>query len=209
MQITRFVLGSFSTNCYIVSQDKQGPCILIDPSADGEMLVEHLRTHQLEPQAVFLTHSHYDHLLGVPALQDAWPALPVYCHPLDIPKETQEWDMGQLFPTVAAFHHVTPMQDSAEYSVAGLCIQALHTPGHTPGSVVLLCENLMFSGDTLFYENIGRTDFPGGNMQQMQSSLRRLNSLTQNYRILPGHEQETTLSHEQRCNPWMLQAARA
>ncbi len=183
-----------------------GPCVLIDPADGGQALIDWLLQKKLVPQAVLLTHGHYDHYLAVPALQAQWPQLPVYCHPLDVPTERFERDMGQVFPTVAAFENLHLLQDGQHLTLAGLDFQVLHTPGHTPGSVVFLCSGVLFSGDTLFFESIGRTDFAGGDMGQMTASLRRLSQLDDSLRVLPGHEQETTMAHEKRFNPWLQRA---
>ena len=206
MEINRFVLGTYATNCYVVSQQVSGSCVLIDPADGGQALTDWLLQKKLVPQAVLLTHGHYDHYLAVPALQAQWPQLPVYCHPLDVPTEQFERDMGQVFPTVAAFENLHLLQDGQHLTLAGLDFQVLHTPGHTPGSVVFLCSGVLFSGDTLFFESIGRTDFAGGDMGQMTASLRRLSQLDDSLRVLPGHEQETTMAHEKRFNPWLQRA---
>ena len=104
---------------------------------------------------------------------------------------------------MSAFENVTPIADQQELSLAGYTIKVLHTPGHTPGSVVFLMGDTMFSGDTLFAGSIGRTDFAGGNLQQMKQSLKKLISLDGDYRIYPGHEDYTTLSREKRINPYL------
>ena len=206
MEINRFVLGLFSTNCYLISEKKTGPCVLVDPADKGDDLVDWLKKNELVPQAVLLTHSHYDHILAIPALQAQWPQLPVYCHPLDVPEELTERDMGRVFPTVAAFANLLPLEDGQVLSTAGLTFQVLHTPGHTPGSVVFLCGDALFTGDTLFFENIGRTDFAGGDMAQMTASLRRLRQLDDHLRVFPGHDRESTMAHEKLHNPWLRRA---
>ena len=152
---------------------------------------------------MLLTHGHYDHILAVPALQQRWPGLPVYCHPLDVPKETVEYDMGQTFPTVAAFANLQPLTEGQQLTAAGIPFRVLHTPGHTPGSVCFVSGDVMFSGDTLFYRSIGRTDFAGGSIPQMKASLQRLADLPGDYQVLPGHEGATLLSEERRSNPYL------
>ena len=203
MQIQRFVLGPFATNCYVVVGDDPARCVLIDPADNGPALVRRLEADGRTPEAVLLTHGHYDHILAVPALQQRWPGLPVYCHPLDVPKETVEYDMGQTFPTVAAFANLQPLTEGQQLTAAGIPFRVLHTPGHTPGSVCFVSGDVMFSGDTLFYRSIGRTDFAGGSIPQMKASLQRLADLPGDYQVLPGHEGATLLSEERRSNPYL------
>ena len=206
MDINRFVLGDFATNCYVVRGPEPGRCLLIDPAGQGPQLAAWLEAQQLQPAAVLLTHGHYDQILAVPALQERWPALPVYCHPLDVPEALTETDMGQVFPTVAACANLQPLADGQTRQLAGLTLTVLHTPGHTPGSVCLCCEDVLFSGDTLFCESIGRTDFEGGDDAAMAASLARLAALPGDWQVLPGHEDPTTMAHERRYNPWLRRA---
>lgn len=203
MQVKRFVLSMFQTNCYVISGNEKGKCILIDPADRAEVIIEYLKEMNLIPEAILITHGHYDHFLAVPKLQQCYEGLKVYCHPLDCPKEKEEYDMGMVFPTVSAFENVTSIADQEELFLAGFSIKVLHTPGHTPGSVVFLIEDAMFSGDTLFAGSVGRTDFPGGNIQQMKRSLKKLASLEKDYPIYPGHEAYTCLSEEKRTNSYL------
>lgn len=203
MQIQRFVLGMFQTNCFIVSGKKKKKCILIDPADNGKRLIDHMKKENLEPEAILLTHGHYDHFLAVPELQKEWPELPVYCHPLDCPKEKKEYDMGMVFPTVSAFHNVKPLADGQKLETAGFHVEVLHTPGHTNGSVTFIIEDVMFTGDFLFRGSIGRTDFKGGSVQKMQNSLKRISQVKRDYKVYPGHESLTTLQREQQFNPYL------
>lgn len=208
MQLKHYVLGLFGTNGYLAYGEEEGRCVLVDPADGGEHLVQELKREGLTPAAVLLTHGHYDHILAVPALQKEWPDLPVYCHPLDVPQATSEYDpdMRQTFPTVAAFANLRPLAEGQTLTEAGITFTVLHTPGHTPGSVVFLAGDVMFSGDVLFYESIGRTDFEGGSDADMAASLRRLRDLPGDYHVLPGHDSFTVLSHERQNNPWLRMA---
>ena len=103
MEIRRVVAGEFFTNCYVVWGGKPGIAVLIDPADDAPGLLRLLDGLGLIPEAVLLTHGHYDHILAVPGLQARWPELPVWCHPLDVPQALTERDMGRVYPTVAAF----------------------------------------------------------------------------------------------------------
>lgn len=204
MQVQHLVVGMFETNSYIISGNCPGKCLLIDPADNGKMIIKTLEAAKLVPEAILLTHGHYDHFLAVPDLQKKWPDLPVYCHPLDCPKETIEYDMGMAFPTVTAFDHVKPLAEGKKLHLAGFEILVMHTPGHTPGSVIFFIEDAMFSGDTLFCGSIGRTDFAGGSVTQMGTSLKRIAALTGDYKVYPGHEFLTTLKKEKASNPYLM-----
>lgn len=203
MQIQQIVLGQFATNCYIVSGSEPQSCILIDPADDAKTILSVLEQSQLIPEAIILTHGHYDHFLAVPELQKHWEQLPVYCHPLDCPKELVEYDMGEEFPTVTALSNKQPLSDNQHLSLAGFDITVIHTPGHTQGSVTFMIEDALFTGDTLFKESIGRTDFVGSDDKQMAQSLKRIKEISGNYRVFPGHEGLTTLDDERLYNPYL------
>jgi len=107
--------------------------------------------------------------------------------------------------------HLTPdvwVNDGDRLTIADIEITCLNTPGHTPGSFCYLAEDTMFAGDTLFYGSCGRVDFPGGSITEMYASLKRLATLPKNYRVLSGHDSETTLDRERRMNPYVLEALR-
>lgn len=207
MEIKCIVIGDFFTNCYLVWGGTPGKAVLIDPADNAPGLLKLLDSLRLAPEAVLLTHGHYDHILAVPGLQKRWPDLPVYCHPLDVPQALTEQDMGRTYPTVAAFANLRPLADGQTLTLAGLTLRVLHTPGHTPGSVAFQMGDALFTGDTLFHGDIGRTDFAGGDDRQMNASLAKLAALEGDFRVLPGHEEDSTLEEERRGNPWLRAAA--
>ncbi|NLH00822.1 MAG: MBL fold metallo-hydrolase [Clostridiales bacterium] len=203
MVITRLRLGEFATNCYIIQGPQSDVCIVIDPADNGPEICRTLQALGTIPQAVLLTHSHFDHILAVPYLQQQWPNLPVFCHSLDCPKETTEKYNGKIYPTVSAFQNLCHYSEGETITAGGLNVQVIFTPGHTPGSVVLIIENAMFTGDTLFKGSICRTDFEGGDSRAMMSSLRRLAALQPDYDVYPGHNESTTLNSERAFNPYL------
>lgn len=206
MQIKALQLGMIGTNCYIFYDDNAKECAVVDPGDEGDRVARVIDSLGLTPAAVLLTHSHFDHILGIPGLRERWPELPVYCHPADIPEELSQTTFGMTLPTVAAFGNITPYTEGDTVAVGPLTVRVLHTPGHTKGSVVLQVENVLFTGDTLFRGSMGRTDLPGGSYSELMASLARLGRLEGDYQVYPGHEGATTLDAERRGNYYMNEA---
>ena len=206
MKVYVLHLGQIGTNCYIFHAENRKLCGIVDPGDNGEQVVAWLMGRGLEPEAVLLTHGHFDHILGIPGLRKKWPSLPVYCHPSDIGKGDTTQSFGQNFPTVRSFGNIIPYRDDDVVNVAGCTLRVMETPGHTLGSVTLRVENILFTGDTLFAGSMGRTDLPGGSEELIMSSLRRLYRLSGEYQVLPGHEGQTTLKQERENNYFMRKA---
>ena len=194
MEITTLTLGDYMTNCYILRQEASSKCLIIDPGYEAGRILSVLQQKQLEPEAILLTHGHFDH---VGAVQDlaAETDCDVYIAEADLSLPPMITN-GKLYYT-----HTYPA--SGTLNLAGLAIRVLPTPGHTPGSVCLLVGDTMFSGDTLFQGSCGRTDLPGGSWEQIAASLKTLAALPGDYRVLPGHGGETTLDRERQSNPYL------
>lgn len=206
MEISVLVLGQIGTNCYIFRQEGGHRCGIVDPGDQGEEVAQWMVRNGLEAEAVLLTHGHFDHILGIPGLREEWPDLPVYCHPADFGEGETTGLFGERFPTVSSFGDITPYKEGDVVDVAGIQVEVLETPGHTPGSVTLRAGDVLFTGDTLFEGSMGRTDLPGGDEGQIMKSLRRLGELEGNYQVWPGHEGRSTLERERRTN-YCLRAA--
>ena len=200
MEISVLQLGQVGTNCYIFHAEGSPKCGVIDPGGQGAQLCAWLKEHDLEPEAVLLTHGHFDHILAIPELRAQWPGLPVYCHPADLGTGETTSVFGQRFPTVRSFGNITPYKEGDVVNVAGVNVEVLETPGHTPGSVTLRAEDVLFTGDTLFEGSMGRTDLPGGDEAAIMKSLKRLAQLEGDYQVLPGHEGRSTLERERKTN---------
>ena len=198
MEIRCMVAGDFFTNCYIAWGGGPGPAVLIDPADDAPGLLRLLDSLELTPEAVLLTHGHYDHVGGVKGLHEATGA------PVSFPEKDlvlpENFTAGPLFYTEL-------FDEGDRFTVGSMTFDVLSTPGHTPGSACLRCGDALFTGDTLFQGSCGRTDMPGGDMDQMMASLRRLGALEGDYRVFPGHGGDTTLDTERRYNYYMKEAA--
>ena len=192
MEILAIPVGSYQTNCYIVWQAGREDCVLIDPGDESKKILEEVERQGKQVAAILLTHGHFDHVGAVQKIAEKADC-PVYLHPAE--------KKLPFFMTAGPLYSTDGYEDTV--SVAGLDFQILHTPGHTPGSVCLLCDGVMFSGDTLFAGSCGRTDFPGSNPGDMAVSLKKLKELPGDYRVYPGHAEDTTLSYERENNPYM------
>lgn len=206
MEISVLRLGQIGTNCYIFRREGGYRCGIVDPGDQGEQVARWLVDKGLEAEAVLLTHGHFDHILGIPGLREEWPDLPVYCHPADLGGGDTTSLFGETFPTVRSFGDITPYREGDTVEVDGIRLEVLDTPGHTPGSVTLRAENVLFTGDTLFAGSMGRTDLPGGDEGEIMRSLKRLGELEGDYQVLPGHEGQSTLERERKSN-YCLRAA--
>ena len=214
MKISRIYIPSVYVNCYLLIDEPSGALAAIDPGDDiSKDLLRFCTDNGWELRAIFLTHGHYDHVGGVSALRRAFPNVPVSLPPADADNK------DPLMPT-AALGPLTPWKDGDVVKLGNLNIEVLHTPGHTKGSVCLLCRDpltnkdggatdgrdALFTGDTLFAGSCGRTDFSGGDYGEIMASLKRLGELEENYNILPGHEGPSTLSREKGSNLYLREA---
>lgn len=193
MKITPLILGVLDTNCYLVS-DGAGNAAVIDPSAEPERILAAVREQGVQIRAILLTHGHFDHVGAVRPIAEA-TGCAVWLNALDCALPP---DM-----TGGLLYYTDAYGEGDEVTVGELTFTVLHTPGHTPGSVCLRCENTLFSGDTLFAGSCGRIDFPGGRGDQMRESLDRLAAIPEDLTVLPGHGEGTTLEWERKYNPFM------
>ncbi len=205
MKIYQCALGMLQTNCYLLVDEKTGSAAVIDPGTYEPQLQKMTAKPEVKSiDYILLTHGHFDHILGVKKLKEATGAK-VAVHMLDKnmlldPEECRAFlhdlEMEPTEPDIL-------LKNGDMITLGSLSIQVIHTPGHTPGGVCYLCGNVLFSGDTLFYGSVGRTDFSYGDSVQMLQSVRRLRDLDGDFQVLPGHGPATSLSAERRQNPYM------
>lgn len=194
IHIDTLCLGSYATNCYIVREETSTGCVVIDPGYDPEDILSYVEGKGLSVEAILLTHGHFDHVGGVKQLAADTDCKVYLCD--------KELSLPSMM-TGGGLYYTHTYQEGDTLPLAGLMFQVMHTPGHTPGSVCLLTEDCMFSGDTLFAGSCGRVDFPGSSVADMRSSLARLQALAADYRVYPGHSESTTLAREKAYNPYL------
>ena len=202
LKIHALSLGAYQTNCYIVHDSAASSCAIIDPGYDAAAVLAKTASIGLTVDAILLTHGHFDHVGAVEEIV-AKTGCKLWMTEAD-------WSQ-RISPMTAYFYPIancdfTAVQfceDGEVIHAGGLTFTVMETPGHTWGSVCYLCENALFSGDTLFAGSCGRTDLPGGDGQTIVLSLERLAELEGDYTVYPGHGGATTLARERAHNPYM------
>ena len=183
VKIDTRVHGLIGTNCYVLSID--GECIIIDMAdGSGGKIADYLVKQNLTPLAVLITHGHFDHCSGLRAFLKKFP-VKVYMHEADIKKKSD----NTIF-----------VNDNDVLKIGRFEIKAIHTPGHTKGGLCYVVEKNIFSGDTLFHEDAGRTDLAGGSELELRQSIKKLYALDGNFVVYPGHMESTTLDEERENN---------
>ena len=192
MKITVLPLGMLQTNCYILTEGDR--CLVIDPGDEPEKVLAFLEQQDLTLEAILLTHGHFDHVGAVKTLAAETDCRVFLCEQdLNLP--------GAM--TAGPLYYTDFYREGDRLTLADMTFEVLHTPGHTPGSVCLRFTEHLFSGDTLFADSCGRTDFPGSSPADMIRSLNRLSQLEENLNVYPGHGGSTTIGKEKRYNPYL------
>lgn len=194
MELLHLNVGRLQTNCYVVWAQGSQTCAVIDPGDEAERIIQNVEQKGLTVEAVLLTHGHFDHVGGVKKLHQLTNCK-VYMNikELALPEQLTA---GSLFYT-----HTYTQGDTV--TAGGVTFRVLETPGHSEGSVCLLCDQTIFSGDTLFAGSCGRTDLPTGSWSTINRSLRQLAQLPGEYTVYPGHGPATTMNEEREYNPYM------
>jgi hydroxyacylglutathione hydrolase len=208
VRIETFPVGPLQCNCTILVDESSKSAVVIDPGDEADRILEKLKSMDARPAALLHTHAHFDHIGASSEVSRATRAA-LRLHEAD----WFLWDMlpqqASLFGMVmpAALPVDTPIADGERIVFGAGSVQAIHTPGHTPGSTCFLLESgdrILFSGDTLFRHSIGRTDLWGGDADQIAASIRdRLYSLPPETRVVCGHGEDTTVREESRENPFV------
>eukprot|EP01028_Stygiella_incarcerata_P009821 TRINITY_DN4806_c0_g1_i3.p1 TRINITY_DN4806_c0_g1~~TRINITY_DN4806_c0_g1_i3.p1 ORF type:complete len:235 (+),score=65.92 TRINITY_DN4806_c0_g1_i3:48-752(+) len=207
LQVIQKEVGVLSTNCYIVFREGAKKCLLVDPGGGEKELKAEMKKCGVSPDAILLTHSHGDHIMGVSPLKKEFPDIEIACHEecskrMVDPRRNLSLLFGLPFAAPPATRF---LKDNEIYEKNGVTLKCLHCPGHSPGSLVFLAEEdgVCFSGDVLFHLGVGRTDFPEGSSELLMKSIReRLLVLPDETIVYSGHGPKTKIGVEKRSNPF-------
>ena len=218
MLVAGFPAQMYATNCWVLATGEGSECIVIDPGMpDVSMeLAELLSKHRLKPVATLLTHGHLDHTFSVVPICDGY-GIPAYIHSEDRnllidPAAAVSPEFGATLASMSFSEprEVKELKSGEEFELVGLKIKAIHSPGHTRGSLMFLVDDqTLLSGDVLFAGSIGRTDLPTGSSSDMQKTLtKKVLTLNDKIRVLPGHGPETMIGYERKNNPYLIEASK-
>ena len=208
MLVKMLTLGALYTNCYIVGCPETKEALIIDPGfqakGDAEQVLREINQQRLQTKYIVNTHGHPDHIEGNKTIQDATHAL-ILIHEYDAPMLTGS--IGR-FSNLLGFQATSPpadrtLREGDNIQIGGITLKALHTPGHSKGSISLLSDNVVFTGDTLFAGSIGRYDLPGASYKEIMNSIKRLATLPEHLKVYPGHGPTSTIGREKSSNPFL------
>ncbi len=208
IKIGRMVLGTCSTNCYFIYRDDTKKAVVVDPADNGAQIYSALERNGFTVEAILLTHAHFDHIWGSKELREVSGAK-IYA--LDAEQELCESSHKNVSEMAGRAYTVTPdeyIKDGETITFDNMSFQVIATPGHTIGSCCYYLEKeaMLISGDTLFLESTGRTDFPTGSMSSIVRSIReKLFVLPEETKVYPGHGDATTIGHEKKYNPFVAE----
>lgn len=206
IRVEQYVVGPVQTNCYFAVNEETGEVLIVDPGASAGKLAEIIAEKKLKPAAILLTHGHFDH---AGAAEELAKQFDISIYALEKEQETLEnpdLNLSGWEGKTRAYRADCYLRDEEEIDLAGVHIRVLHTPGHTVGGCCYFFpyQKLLFAGDTLFAQSVGRTDFPRGSMTDLVRSVReKLMTLPDDVTVYPGHNEITTIGTERMYNPYL------
>ena len=203
MEVCKIIVGDFKANCYIVYNEKSNKAIVIDPGDDYFKIESELIKNNLYVCAILLTHGHFDHIGALSEFANQ--KIPIYIHIDDADKLVSKNNLAYMFNRTVKICSANMIfsGEVCDFNIGGFNVKAIHTPGHSKGSVSYLINDYLFTGDTLFRGGCGRIDFPTGSQIAMMQSLRKIKQLTFDADVYPGHGPQSKLSLEKRNNPYL------
>ncbi len=209
MKYETFVIGRLNNNCYVLHAKQSKQAAIIDPADEIEPVIAYIKNYQLDLKAILITHAHFDHILGCNVVRAAFPSALIHLHKDDEALWLEDGNAGIFgIPVKELPKPDVWLQHGDIISLDEVSLQVFHTPGHTPGHVVFYARDpgLVFCGDLIFANSIGRTDLRGGNRQQIIKSIQtKIFTLPESTLLLPGHGESTTVGVEKASNPYVGQ----
>lgn len=205
-ELEKSILGSVYTNCYFLKNKETKELLIVDPAACADKIYQKISDMEGIPVGILLTHGHFDHIMAVEEVRQKYK-IPVYaCRQEEEMLREPSLNMTSYQDKACSVRADICLENLDVFELAGFSVQMIHTPGHTKGSCCYYIkdEKLLFSGDTLFYGSVGRTDLPGGSTAAIVRSLHTLvDSLPEDTEVYPGHDMSTTIGYEKRYNPFV------
>jgi hydroxyacylglutathione hydrolase len=205
MILKKLSVGELDTNCYILGDEKTKDGVVIDPGGDFDLIAENIEKLNLKIKYIILTHGHIDHIQALTLLKEKTKAK-VLIHSEDASILNDPlFNLSQFTGGEGSFSDPDLLlKEGDRVEFGGIKLEVIHTPGHTPGSISLYTDNVLFTGDTLFCEGVGRTDLPGASWEKLLNSIKqKLFTKPDDTEVLPGHGPSTTIGWEKENNPWI------
>jgi len=205
MILKTLMLGPLQNNCYILTDEQTGESAIFDPANDGEKIVNFIQAQGIKVKYIILTHTHIDHIAALDYVK-RYTGAPVAVHKAEADMLNDDEGVMAFILDTHAPQTICDiaLSDGDELSLGKSILKVIHTPGHTMGGICVLCGDILISGDTLFNESVGRTDFKGGDYAQLACSIKeRLFVLDDDVSVYPGHGPSTTIAHEKQFNPFL------
>jgi glyoxylase-like metal-dependent hydrolase (beta-lactamase superfamily II) len=201
MKIDTLIVGPLQVNCFIIYDEGSDDAVVVDPGDEAEKIIKLIEGRKLKVSRIVCTHAHFDHVGAVARMKEKTGAA-VMLHKGDLDIYMRADKQGALW----GFHIEQPpapdmhMLEGDEIAVGRFRLKVLHTPGHSPGGICLFGEGVIITGDTIFAGSVGRTDFPGGSLEELKKSFARIITLPAQTRMFPGHGPLSTVGNEKKNN---------
>ena len=206
MIIKHYMTGPLRVNTYLVYDEETKKGFIVDPGGYDPYITVEVKNNNIDMEYIILTHGHSDHIGGVADFQKDWPDAKVVAHPAELPilMNPRANESKSIFRREFVVEPDILVNEKDELKIGNMILSFIHTPGHTPGGMCIYVDGILFSGDTLFRRSLGRTDFEGGNFNDIINSIRgKLYNFPDNTKVLPGHMGATTIGEEKAGNPFV------
>ena len=201
----KIVVGALETNCYLVYCEDTLECVVVDPGAEAEKIIQAVVVKQLKPIFLINTHGHIDHIGANKDIKDLYD-IPLYIHISDAPmlQSSLQNEMASFLRAKTSPSPDYYLHEGEPLSFGKIKLEVLHTPGHSPGGVCLVGDTFILSGDTLFCGGVGRTDLPGGDWKELEQSIKtKIFTLPEETVVFPGHGPSSSVKQEKNANPYL------